>query len=221
MNRPISFNLILKSNTQRPMNLVTMIVILVVTGALIPLLLPIPFFIMAAFQILMEPVRYWRTRRYRDDDAAALSVKVQEVFPGAPDIMPGQLAELVKSGRLTVDGRDGSRLRLVLSDLVRLRKMRDSFQVRASFCPADFGLGEFDAIMGDLTHSGPVAVAARRIIAEERNEPAILTPGKLDYPEKPKKPVTEKPAWNQPDDYKSDEAKEKKKAKAAQKALSL
>lgn len=215
---PVVFDIILKSNTQRFSNLVSMIVICVVMGLLIPLLVPIPFFVFAVVQIVQEPIRYRRTRRYRDDDAAALTVKIRGVFPGAPDITSAHLAKLVKTGRLTVDGRDGSSLRLILSDPVRLRKMRDCFAVRASFCPPDFGLGEFDRIMGDLVHSGPVAVAIGRIAAEERNELPTLTPAKQDYPEKPKKPVTEKPALNHPDDHKSDEFKEKQEAKRKGKA---
>ena len=215
----VSFNLILKSNTHRFVNLVTSILIFVVAGALIPLLVPIPFFIFAGVQIIQEPVRYWRTLRYRADEAAALTVKARGIFPGAPVITPKHLAKLVNAGRLTVDGEDGSRLRLVLSDTVRLRKMRDSFAVRAAFCPADFGLAEFNRIMGDLVHNGPVAVALGRIDGAEQYELPIMAPGELDYPEKPKKPVTEKPIWFQPDDHKSDEHKEKQKERAARKAL--
>ena len=180
-HQPASFNLILKSNTHRFDYLIIMIVILVVAGALIPLIVPIPFFITAAYQIILEPFRIWRTLRHRDDDAASLTVTVRGIFPGAPDITPAHLAKLVKTGRLTIDGEDGSCLRLVLSDLVRMKGMRDCFAVRASLCQADYGLGEFDRIMGQLAHSGPVAVALSRINAEERNESAILTPVGMPY----------------------------------------
>lgn len=216
---PVTFNLILKSNTHRVVDLITWTLIFAVTGALIPLVVPIPFFIIAAFQIIMQPVRYWRTLLYRDAEAAALTVRVRGIFPGGPDITAKHLSKLVKAGRLTVDGVDGSRLRLVLSDTVRIRKMRDSFAVRAAFCPADFGLAEFDRIMADLVHSVPVAAAMKRISGAEQYEGPVIVPDDLDYPEKPSKPVTEKPAFFQPDDYKSDEFKAKQEAKAAQRKL--
>ncbi|MCC3272249.1 hypothetical protein MUK71_15090 [Arthrobacter zhangbolii] len=207
--KPVSFNLIMASHTQRASNLIVMIVIFLIAGALSPLLLPIPFFIAACVEIVFEPIRCWRTLRYREGEAASLTVRIRGIFPSAPDIRPSQLASLVRQGRLTVDGEDGSRLRLVLSDVVRLKKLRDGYTVRASFCPSDFGLGEFDKIMGDLVHSTPVATAVQRINEEERNQ-RLRAPIDLPYPEKPDLAVTEKPAFLQPPKSKEGISDEKK-----------
>lgn len=213
--KPVSFNLIMASHTQRVSNLIAMIFVFLVAGALSPLLLPIPFFMLACVEIAFEPIRYWRTLRYREEEAASLTVQIRGIFPSAPDIRPSQLASLVRRGRLTVDGEDGSRLRLVLSDMVRLKKLRDGYTIRASFCPSDFGLAEFDRIMGDLIHSTPVATAVQRINAEERNQ-RVRAPSDLPYPKKPDLGVTEKPAVLQLTKSKKDGSNEKKdRAKAS------
>lgn len=219
-SRPDTFDFIMKSNTYRQSEFVTALVVLPIAGILSPLLVPIPFFIMACVVLFREPIRYWHTRRYQDEEAAALTAMVREAFPGAPAAGPEDLDTLVKLGRVTVDGEDGSRLRLIRSDRIRLRKLRDGYTVRVSFCPTDFGLSEFNQIMESLSHSSPVAVAIRRIEAEELDVPPIQSPLGLSYPGKPDLAITEKSAWLQSTmdedaaGKKLAEAKEAKRAEA-------
>lgn len=142
--------------------------------------------LLVALMFLREVLRVVISVFACQHDTKSFVFKVRQLFPGMRAVTAKEFRHLVRTGHLAVDSGIGSRIFLSLSEGVPLKGMKSGYTVTAQNRHSDFGLGEFDSIMGSLAFSAPVAAALKAVQSEEKDLPAVLPPPHL--PGAPRKP---------------------------------